>query len=247
MITENFIAVVDGVTSKTDYFHLGKTTGRVAMEIVKKQIEELPPTAKLEEFVQNVNKGFASLYREVDFPYEKKKNGFQAVSVIYSNFYREIWLIGDCQLVIDGKSYTNPKKSDSILAEMRSLILKINELKGNEISGHRDEGRELILPWIVESAIFANCDIPEFGYAVLNGEDIPESLLKVFPLDEGYHEIILASDGYPRLEDTLEKTEDRLKEQIDTDPMCYKDFHSTKGIIGNSKSFDDRTYIRFVI
>ena len=247
MITEDFIAVVDGVTSKSDFFYLGKTTGRIAMEIVKKQLKQLSPTAKLEELIQSINREFVELYRNIDFPYDQKENGFQAVAVIYSNFYREIWLVGDCQLAIDGKSYSNPKKSDSVLSEMRSLILQINELHEKEMIGINDEGRELIPPWIIKSVTFANRDIPGYGYAVLNGEDIPQNLIQVFPLDEGYHEIILASDGYPFLEDTLEKSEARLKEQIHSDPMCYKTFHSTKGVIGNSESFDDRTYIRFVI
>ena len=48
-------------------------------------------------------------------------------------------------------------------------------------------------------------------------------------------EIVLASDGYPFLKPTLAASEAALAEQI-----------ATKGIVEGNKSFDDRTYIRFV-
>ncbi|WP_018753843.1 hypothetical protein [Paenibacillus sanguinis] len=218
------------------------------MEMVKGQIEQLSPTARLEDLIQNVNREFSKIYQKIEFPLEKSKSGFQAVAVIYSDWHREIWLIGDCQFIIDGQWHLNAKKSDIVLAEMRSLILQIHDLKGNpRVKHEQDEGRQIILPWILESAVFANNDLTEFGYAVLNGEPIPQSLIKVFPLGAGKHEIILASDGYPTLENTLEKTEQRLREQIASDPMCYRNYLSTKGMTKHSLSFDDRTYIKFII
>ena len=59
-------------------------------------------------------------------------------------------------------------------------------------------------------------------------------------------EIVLASDGYPFLEPTLAASEVALAEQIANDPQNIHSFIATKGIVEGNKSFDDRTYIRFV-
>lgn len=59
-------------------------------------------------------------------------------------------------------------------------------------------------------------------------------------------EIVLASDGYPFLKPTLAASEAALAEQIANDPHNIRSFIATKGIVEGNKSFDDRTYIRFV-
>ena len=39
--SENYIAVIDGVTSKTDFLYHGKTTGKLASEIIYRVLETL--------------------------------------------------------------------------------------------------------------------------------------------------------------------------------------------------------------
>lgn len=58
-------------------------------------------------------------------------------------------------------------------------------------------------PWIVNATAFANKVGTSYGYSVLNGEEIPDELIKVIHLSEGKHEIILASDGYPAVKADL--------------------------------------------
>ena len=38
-----------------------------------------------------------------------------------------------------------------------------------------------------------------------------------------------------------------LQEEIKNNPLCDGDFRSTKGIVDGNNSFDDRTYIRFIV
>ncbi len=249
VVTDHFIAVVDGVTSKIPMRYDEKTSGRLAMEIVRQRIKQLPPRTTVHQFVDAVNEDFAEKWRSMSLLrlYEQQ---FQAVTAVYSRHYRQIWLIGDCQLLIDGRHHENPKKSDSVLSEMRSLILTLHESRSNDPNDPptgEDEGRSFILPWIQQACRFANRDIPDYGYAVLNGEPVPERLLRIFQLDEEPHEIVLASDGYPWLESTLEQTEDRLQKQLREDPLCYKQYRSTKGRTAQAGSFDDRTYVKFQI
>lgn len=58
--------------------------------------------------------------------------------------------------------------------------------------------------------------------------------------------MILASDGYPKLFNSLIESELYLKKIINEDPLCYKLFKSTKGINKGKLSFDDRAYIKFI-
>jgi hypothetical protein len=67
---------------------------------------------------------------------------------------------------------------------------------------------------------------------------------KIVKLNESCNELILSSDGYPRLFDTLLETEDYLKQCLIEDPLCYKTIISTKGIKEGQSSFDDRCYLK---
>lgn len=246
VVSEHFIAVVDGVTSKSDFTYQGKTTGKLASEIISKQLECLPEDATVQTFITEVNRRFEEFYQEVEFPYSKREKGLQAVCVVYSKYFNEIWLIGDCQVSVDGRVYLNPKKSDDILAEFRSLVLNIWEKEEAVDEVQKRWVRELILPWILNATIFANDDTTEYGYACINGEPIPENLIQTIVLEKDVsHEVILTSDGYPRVEQSLEEAEQYLKEILQTDSDCFKQYKSTKGIQKGCQSFDDRTYVKF--
>lgn len=245
--SDDFVAVIDGVTSKSDFTYNGKTTGKLASDIVRGVIEKLNREDSMDVFLKKVNEQINYFYKEVEFPYSRKEKGLQAVCAVYSDYFREIWMIGDCQASVDGKIYLNPKKSDEILSDMRSLVLHILKTENGDWIEAQKRARGIIEPWILKANVFANCEDPLFGYAVLNGEDIPVSLIKVIKLDANPHEIILTSDGYPKVRSNLKKSEDYLNKILEQDESCYELYLSTKGIKKGQKSFDDRTYIRFSI
>jgi glycerophosphoryl diester phosphodiesterase len=58
---------------------------------------------------------------------------------------------------------------------------------------------------------------------------------------------VFASDGYPKITDTLEETEQLLDYQRQTDPLNIGTFKATKAFVEGNNSFDDRTYIRFEV
>lgn len=250
-VSEDFAAIIDGVTSKTNFTYEKQTTGKLAANLIKNVLRKLNKKAKVEDFIEQVNLSFEHFYKEVDFNFDKNKFGLQAMAVIYSNERREIWLIGDCQAVIKHELVTNYKKSDLVLEEMRSLIanieIKEKNLTEKEYFEQNDPAREYILPWVIDSHIFANNDDSEYGYSLLNGEDIPLSLIKIIRLDSTKQEVILASDGYPKLDNTLERSESRLQDNLTKDQHCIHQYKSTKGIVQDQVSFDDRAYLRFEI
>ena len=87
-----------------------------------------------------------------------------------------------------------------------------------------------------------NCE-DEYGYSVFSSLGTVKSV-SVTDVPPG-SEVVLASDGYPELFGTLAESEARLNELIRLDPLCYKIYKSTKGLMDKCTHFDDRSYIRF--
>jgi dGTP triphosphohydrolase len=83
-------------------------------------------------------------------------------------------------------------------------------------------------------------------YEVLNGKNLRYDLIKTYKVNTG-DTVVLASDGYPVLKNTLEESENELKKVIKENPLCNKDYLSTKGVKKGNMSFDDRTYIKFIV
>lgn len=250
IITNNFIAVIDGVSSKSDYRKDGKTTGKLASEIIGQVIENLAQNSTIEQVIESINTEFQSFYDSNLFPYDKASLGLLAMLALYSKYHQQVYLIGDCQAVIEGNRYINPKLIDTTLEHLRSLIVHVEVAKtGEDLKDYfskGDQAREQILPWITESTIFANDNTSPWGYSVLNGESVPTSLIKVIDVPDN-SQVILASDGYPFVEETLEASEMKLQLLLEDDPYLIQTVKSTKGLTKGATSFDDRTYIRFTI
>lgn len=243
--TPDFIGIVDGVTSKSTFRFNGQTSGKLAATMIASILKNSAPEMTINQFVTRVNSFFAQFYEQVDFPYDKASQGLQAVTVVYSRHYHQLWQIGDAQINLDGQMQPNTKPSDDVLANFRSLILKTSGLPNSALEPQADPGRQAILPWLLKATQFANSADNEWGYAVLNGAPIPDALLKVTTLDDAPHEIALASDGYPEVTLKLASTEAALANVLANDPLCCQQYRSTKGLVVGNRSFDDRSYIRF--
>ena len=205
-------------------------------------VRDFPEHIDVHEAVTLLTDSVASLYTE-----GKPPCCAAASVIIYSRTKNEIWSIGDCQCFINDKFYSHEKQIDGIVSAVRSLVIEMARKEGmtdDEIA-ENDVGREFILPVIKKQQMFANsCGV--FSYGVINGGQVNKKDIEIHKVEKG-DEIVLASDGYPELLRTLEKSEKRLEEEIARNPLCCDGFRSTKGIQKNCTSFDDRTYIRFRI
>lgn len=248
VLSDDFIGIIDGVTSKSNFRYRGQTTGKIASTLAATVLKTCSPKTDLKAFIELVNAQFNQFYAEHDFPLDRHQFGLQAVAVIYSKARREVWQIGDALVNINGHVHLNPKKSDLVLANFRSLVLN-SESSQPLIPGDTDQGRELILPWILKATQFANNDQSEWGYAILNGEPIPEKLLRIYSVDVRFgSNVALASDGYPSLSTVSRKNaEAALAKVLQEDPMCYRDYKSTKGLTPGNHSFDDRSFVSFYV
>lgn len=108
-----------------------------------------------------------------------------------------------------------------------------------------DIGRAYLRPYFNAQSCFAN-QPGEFGYDVLDCFPLQLNHIKIYPVQTG-DQIILTSDGYPYIEHTLLSSERKLKELRQKDPLCIRDFVTTKHFLPESGGFDDRTYIRFTV
>lgn len=234
----DFIAVIDGSTSKTPkQLNPDMRNGRYAMLLISEYIhEELGAVATVEDFCQGVtdyiyNKVYAPLAvaeRLAEHPEER----LTASAIIYSCARREVWMVGDCQAIIGGTLYENGKPYEAQIARKRV------ELMRQGLSPI--EARKQIEPLLVQAMLAGQ----NKSYAVIDGFPIYQDgvLVVTAPVAS---EIVLASDGYPFLKSTLAESEAALAKQIVHDPQNVETFIATKGVVDGNKSFDDRTFVRF--
>ena len=274
VVTDDFIAVIDGSTSKTPkHLNPDMKNGRYAMMLISEYIrEELKADDSVDDFCQGVT---AYIYNKV---YEKlgveerlkehPEERLTASAILYSRTRNEVWMVGDCQAIIDGKLYENGKPFEEKIARERVELIK----QGLSPA----EARKQIEPLLIKAMLSGQNQT----YTVIDGFPIYREGVKVVSVSDSSSvqdsvsssdscsgqdpvscsgsasasdtipssssEIVLASDGYPFLKPTLAASEAALAEQIANDPQNIHSFIATKGIVEGNKSFDDRTYIRFV-
>lgn len=268
VVTDDFIAVIDGSTSKTPkHLNPDMKNGRYAMMLISEYIrEELKADASVDDFCQGVtayiyNKVYEKLEVEERLK-EHPEERLTASAILYSRTRNEVWMVGDCQAIIAGKLYENGKPYEEKIARKRV------ELIAQGLSPA--EARKQIEPLLIEAMLSGQNQT----YTVIDGFPIYREGVKVVSVSDSSSvqdsvpasdsvpcsdsasasgtisvsssEIVLASDGYPFLEPTLAASEAALAEQIANDPQNIRSFIATKGIVEGNKSFDDRTYIRFV-
>lgn len=206
----------------------------------------MPYDMSLHGFCKGITSYIQHIYKVHGFDiarlYRTPAERLTASAVIYSRHYRQIWMIGDCQCIVNGVFYDNPKPYEDKIARKRSEYIAEALRNGCTVESFRkyDMGRAAILEELIDA-----CQGQNKTYAVIDGFDILQCGIKVINLNNSSNEIILASDGYPFLKQTLKESETALQQLLSSDPLCIGAFKATKGLMRGNKSFDDRSYIRF--
>lgn len=244
VVGEHFYAVIDGVTSKFPTKYEGKAPGRYCAELLAEAILSLDKNVTAKEALNMLNDTVKKAYGDTEITEETK---MQACVIIYSKARREIFNYGDCQLMINGEQFDHTKRIDTLLEDLRAFTISAYLSQGGSESDiyKKDIGREAILPFLKKQSIFANKD-GYFGYAVIDGTDINEMLIKSYSLTKG-DRVVLASDGYPKLFPTLRESEDYLAKVLKFDPLAINENKQTKMKSKESISFDDRSYLSFIV
>ncbi|TPF95246.1 hypothetical protein BG22_02965 [Bifidobacterium sp. UTBIF-78] len=134
VITDEFAAVVDGVTSKS-VRHLWRPSGGVmARGLLIDAVGTLPRNATMRETQMTLDRRLRAEYARSDAdesvfvnePWER----LQANAVVYSATHREAWLFGDCQIMVNGVQTPTLKRVDELLGEVRSFAAQAMALDG---------------------------------------------------------------------------------------------------------------------
>lgn len=246
-VNEHFIAVIDGSTSKTERQIINDMpNGKACMKAVIDYINSIPYDTDLDEFCIGATAYIKNIYDKAGIDAQTLKDEpeqrMAASAIVYSRHFRQIWMVGDCQCLINGKLHTNPKPKEKFVAAKRAEAIRKaladgvteEEIRKDDI-GRKAIGQELKMA----------CKQQNITYAVIDGFCIPMEKIVTIQLKYSHNEIVLASDGYPILESTLDKSEEQLHRLIIEDPLCISENLATKGLTNGRTSFDDRSYIRF--
>ena len=234
-----FVAVIDGVTAKGRRLYKGMTSGAYAADVLCRELVHMKADAAAAEVILALNEALRSAACE-DAPPEDRP---QANLVIFSRDKSEIWLFGDCQFMAGGDAFSFPKEVDLLLASLRAFIAQDLIRQGMSPDAASSESRERIMPYLKAQSGFANSAGP-YGYDVLDGGNINTDHIRIVPVRSG-DLVVLASDGYPKLFETLEESERYLREMLERDPYCINENRQTKGLSDGNLSYDDRAYISF--
>ena len=230
------MAVIDGSTSKTDFrLFPSSSNGKAAMMIVRDFISRMPREITCDDFCEAITRHIHYIYIKEGADEElmrmRPERRLTASAVVYTDFHRQVWMVGDCQAIVNGCLHVNEKPYERVVAARRAKYIK-------EGVPPR-EARERIVPLLLEAMAGQNV-----SYAVIDGFSIPRQGVKVIPVEGG--EVVLATDGYPFLCPTLAESEARLARQLAVDPDNIHEFQATKGLMPGSVSFDDRAFVRFI-
>ncbi|MCP9612875.1 hypothetical protein [Coprobacter tertius] len=252
VVLPGFVAVIDGATAKNDVLYDGKSSGYRAAECISDVLGKLSPQTVMSEAVQHITDGIGRLYEKYGI-WEKAgfypEYRFTASAVIYSVWYREVWIVGDCQALIAGERYIYEKEIDRLLSRIRASVIEKHIVDGYSIDEmmRKDPGRRYILPMLKDILFFQNNHTPgiRYVYAVFDGFPVLYEMVKCIKVPKNTP-LILTSDGYPHIYDSFEQTKMSLQTLLRDDPLCFKKFKSTKGMVYGNRSFDDRSFIRIL-
>ena len=236
VITNDFAAVIDGSTSKTPKrLDPSMKNGRFAMLLISEYIKHMPADYTMNDFCRGITLRIAEEYAKRGIAEDMAKHPEErltASAIIYSNSRKEVWMVGDCQAIIDGEHYDNSKPYEQEIAMQRATFIK------NGMSPK--EARRAIEPQLIKAMLEGQ----NRQYAVIDGTPIYMPGTRIVTAS---HCVVLASDGYPTLLPTLHESEEALAQHLTDDPQNITDFIATKGLVEGNVSFDDRAYIKLTI
>lgn len=262
IVTKGYACVVDGATSPTGrkWTSSNLTGGQWAARVLCHAVEnDLKPQMSATEIVETLTKSLHTAYQQEPGAFELMnkcpEERATASLVLYSHWLRQVISVGDCQaaLIDDNGKITRhfqpDRYVDTVTTQARAMFWQAELLESdgetsNNVDG--DPGRDLIHPLLVRQRRFQNnMNAPQlYRYWAMDGFPIQQEGIEIHNVPKSINQIILASDGYPKLYSTLEETEAHLRNLIRKDPMMIDQFLAAKGVREGAESFDDRTYLK---
>lgn len=250
----HFAAVIDGCSSQKPSLHAGKSSGVIAKDLILEVLDTLPPESTMEESFLACNAALASWYQGHGLLQAMEKDPSRRCSAylaMVSKARKEVWILGDCQALVAGHVYTIHKPIDTLMENLRALYIEV-ELQGGKSEEALVQDLERIQKTLSTQMAFQpifqnSTKQTSFSYFALDGFFTNFAAVQVVKLGDADTQVVLGSDGYPQLLESLHATERRLAALLSSDPLCFRENRSTKGLEEGNVSFDDRSYLRVIV
>ncbi len=246
VVTADFAVVVDGASDSTGLRIDGQTGGRFAAEILRRSIECLPAAATAREFADRLTGDLADRVHEAAGDLGPSQRWPSASVVCMSFARREIWRIGDCNVVIDGRPDVGGKRVDDAAYGFRAAYNAALLAAGTPLADilRDDPGAAASRPLLDSQQHLANVAGP-WGYGCINGRPVPDELIEVQAVAPRVGEVVLTSDGYPDPQPSLAASEERLQQLLAADPAAIGALWTVgKSLRPGNRSVDDRAFLR---
>ena len=242
-IKEHLVVVIDGVTSKSDELYYGFKSGKYAKDVI---IDELNKLDLFQDTLKIIKALDLRLKKEALKRFNNSvanKDYLRACLLIYNDLEKKLYSYGDSQFIVNGQYFPSYMAIDDINSQKRATKIKALLSQGYTTQQllENDLGRKSIEEALLNQSVYEN-KVEELGYACLNGFNYNSKLLKVINVTD--NEVVMASDGYPKLFNNLEASEAYLSSILKNDPLCYRLYLSTKGLTIGNLSFDDRCFVK---
>lgn len=253
-VTENFIAVIDGVSSQSEFRYNNKKLGKIICDILLEAIPKLDTKLDCYQSIDFLNNYILDFYKKhgiFEKIYNDAANQPSASVIMYSKKANQIWLIGDCMALYGDTIVENKLEVDELYTKIRVMTIEYllatgyteEQLLESDIAKKFVQNLSKRQPYI-RNKIYNS----KYDYAVIDGFNKPnKKLIKCIDLQKDIKEVVFCSDGYREPFHTLEESEKYLRHIRKVDPLCYKEFAYERGFYKNQESYDDRAYIRFEI
>ncbi len=234
-------AVIDGSRGPG---HMETPMIQTALDRAADIIAAVGPDMTPRALFDDLTRSLAATKTEFRLDEHRYTGGYHVVC--YSAAHRQIWRVGDCQYRFGGTTYRNDLELEEIGARQRAVWIHSLLVRGQTADDvmASETYATMFLPFFAPLLDFANRPDHRFGFGVVNGMAIPDKFIEVHDIPPAVPEIILTSDGYPLVCDTLADSEDALMALVKTDPLCINENITSKGLMPGQVSFDDRTWLR---
>lgn len=249
VINDSYVAVFDALQARGWRAWNKRPAGVFARDIMVSTLEGLPGDAEAQDVIRALQE---VLQAEAKSCIEEMSDDQiyaypQSRALIYSIAKHEIWRLGDSPFCINGKLNYQRSEGYEKAAEKRAEVMErflANPLSDMKDLINTDYGRSSAMDIIIEEEKRVD------GVLTLSGRpdvDIDALLdnVEIFDVEPGA-EVILASDGYPKVLPTLEESEQWLADERARDPLFVRDYKALQGAKDEEAGYDDRSYVRFI-
>lgn len=245
---ESYGVVSDGATTTGGILIDGLSPGKTASTLVVNYFKTANSNITFNKAISDLESIFQNWYKD---HIDSFNDRITTSSVILNKKRNELWFLGDCNAKLNNKIYCFNKEIDNLTTNLRVYTIQTAIAEGKTTYNEclkNDIGRDVIIPIINKQQLYQNSnDGTKFCYGVMDGYKTLKKDIHIIKITKNIKSIILTSDGYPVVENTLKETENKLSEILKDDPLMIGKYATTKGLEDNKISYDDRSYLRYEI